>query len=98
MSELTKQWQAPSALTIYEVEKLAEEWLDPSQWDYSWQFDLTATEEIDSCGIQFLLYLKQCLDERQQQLVLFNMQGDVRTGIELMGLLKELSDQGAMHE
>ncbi|MFM2482519.1 STAS domain-containing protein [Celerinatantimonas sp. YJH-8] len=100
MSDLNsvKQWRAPDALTIYEVQEIGAHWIDESQWLCSWQFDLAATAEIDSCGVQLLLYLQRCLKEHDQQLWLYNVQDDVLAALKLMGLEKVLRFEGAGHE
>ncbi|CAG9297801.1 STAS domain-containing protein [Celerinatantimonas diazotrophica] len=64
MSESVVISQLPESLTIYEVQELASQWLDPEQWHTNWQLDASQTCEIDSCGIQLLLFLQRGLSQQ----------------------------------
>lgn len=95
MSEPMEQWRAPSALTIYEAQELGQLWVDELKWACSWEFDLSDTEEIDSCGIQFLLYLHDRLEEHDQQLQISHASDEVLEVFQLVGMDRTLSIKGA---
>ncbi|CAG9000369.1 MAG: hypothetical protein CENE_02364 [Candidatus Celerinatantimonas neptuna] len=94
MSEPMEQWRAPSALTIYEAQELGQLWGDELKWACSWELDLSDTEEIDSCGIQLLLYLHDRLEEHDRQLQISHVSGDVFEIFRLVGIDRTLSIKG----
>ncbi|MFM2477816.1 STAS domain-containing protein [Celerinatantimonas sp. MCCC 1A17872] len=84
MSESVVVSQLPESLTIYEVQELAAKWLDPEQWSVSWQMDASQTREIDSCGIQLLLFLQRGLLEQGQSLSVVNADESISHSLALI--------------
>ncbi|MFM2484616.1 STAS domain-containing protein [Celerinatantimonas yamalensis] len=86
MTDFVHHQILPESVTVYDVPELSQQWINSQKWQSNWQFDATATHEIDSCGLQLLLYLNQCLQQRGYQLSLVGVTGELLNALQLTSL------------
>lgn len=84
MADSTRIWESPSALTIYEVAE-SQQSLGDDDGKRDWLLDLSAVTEIDSAGVQLLLYYQQSMAEQGRQMHI-KCSAVVEETLQLMGL------------
>ncbi|MBZ9558809.1 MULTISPECIES: STAS domain-containing protein [unclassified Modicisalibacter] len=89
-----RDWQAPAALTIYDVAALERDIgsLDPAAGD--WRVDVSAVRELDGAGIQWLLALQARLESIGRRLTLTGGNALVSECLACLGVSHRLSAPG----
>lgn len=98
MTASIRTWTCPDTLTIYEVSALQRDILTSDALQSSWQFDLSAVIEIDSAGLQLLLYFANQLEAHQHSLTLCNIPDAIQDIIDLAGLHERFIGESATNQ
>ena len=94
MSVKTEPWVAPPELTIYEAREVEAAFLESGGANGHRVYDLVQTEEVDACGIQWLLAVRARLKQHGFELELKNVNKHIKEQIVSLGLSFILGSTG----
>lgn len=80
------EWAAPESLTIYEVAELERTFTAGDSYTKDRIYDLAATREVDSCGLQWLVAVRARLRAEGASLRLLNVDEPVVESMKLLGI------------
>lgn len=84
MSDICR-WQAPAALTIYEVSELPSMLDDITTQEKNWSVDLADVVEIDSCGCQLLMLMQYVAVSTKKHIEFINADDYLKRSLKLFG-------------
>ncbi|WP_404471744.1 STAS domain-containing protein [Vreelandella venusta] len=86
MNTQSPPWKAPSSLTIYEIRALEEAFIASGSANADRTWDLSDVQEVDSCGIQWLVTVRARLRAQECTLTLLHASDDFVEKLSFLGL------------
>lgn len=84
-------FQLPAYLDIASVEVLQNQVASHLAGEQPITLDFSETEEVDTCGVQWMLWLTLWVEKQGGQLSFLSVNAEIRTALSLMGLSGHLS-------